>query len=403
MNYERFFAKRTAYMKRSTIREILKLTAQPEVISFAGGLPAPEFFPTEEVAAVTEVIMAERGQEALQYSATEGLPELRGFVADRLSSNGLRVGAENVLIISGSQQGLDLTGRVLVDEGDRIFVENPTYLGVLMAWMPYHVDYCPVATDGEGLLIDSLVQPEDHPAKLMYAVPNFQNPQGITLTEARRKKLIEFIHENDVLLIEDNPYGELRYDGDPIPHLLQLDSAYLDSPSVGDQNRVIHVGTFSKVLTPGLRVGWVAAPYPIIDKLVQAKQSADLHTSTLAQFIVYQLTKDGFLDKHIGKLRGVYKERRDVMLAAMEQHFPEEATWNHPDGGLFLMAYLPQQINSLELLEKSLERKVAFVPGTDFHTDGTGHNTIRLNFSNAKPEMIEAGIKRLGDVIKDSM
>jgi 2-aminoadipate transaminase len=242
-------------------------------------------------------------------------------------------------------------------------------------------------------------QPEGSPAQLMYVVPNFQNPQGVTLAEDRREKLIEFIHQNDVLLMEDNPYGELRYDGDPIPHLLDIDARYAESH--GLDRRVIHVGTFSKVLTPGLRVGWVAAPFPIIDKLVQAKQSADLHTSTLNQYIVYQLTKDGFMDDHIKKLRIGYKERRDVMLDALGRYFPEEATWNRPDGGLFLMAYLPEHMNSLELLEKSLESKVAFVPGTDFHIGGTGANTIRLNFSNAKPDRIESGIQRLGQVIKD--
>ena len=206
-----------------------------------------------------------------------------------------------------------------------------------------------------------------------------------------------------MLLIEDNPYGELRYHGDELSHLLHLDAQCLGADSITEGSRVIHIGTFSKVLTPGLRVGWVVAPYPIIDKLVQAKQSADLHTSTINQFVTYELTRDGFIDEHIGKLRGVYKERCEVMLAALEAHFPQEATWNSPDGGLFLMAYLPEQINSLDLLEKALERKVAFVPGTDFHVGGIGHNTIRLNFSNAKPEMIETGIWRLGEVLKEQL
>jgi 2-aminoadipate transaminase len=268
MTYDHHFAKRTASMKRSTIREILKLTGQPDVISFAGGLPAPEFFPTQEVADATEIVMAERGQEALQYSTTEGMPELRAFIADRLSGNGVTIPAENVLIISGSQQGLDLAGRILIDEGDRVFVENPTYLGTLMAWMAYGIDYCPIPTDKDGLIVDAMSQAADRPANLMYVVPNFQNPQGVTLAADRRDKLIQFIHQHDVLLMEDNPYGELRYDGDPIPHLLEVDAHYAKANNADPH--VIHAGTFSKVLTPGLRVGWVVAPFPIIDKLVQA-------------------------------------------------------------------------------------------------------------------------------------
>lgn len=397
MQWGKRFAARTAHMKRSTIREILKLTAQPDVISFAGGLPAPEFFPVERVKQAADLALSEMGQAALQYSTSEGMPELRAMIAERLSTNDLTVTPDNILMTTGSQQGLDLVGRVLVDEGDRVIVENPTYLGMLMAWRPYNPRYLPVPTDGEGMRLDALEPLLRENPKIMYVVPNFQNPGGNTLTLERRRELVRLLAEYDMPMVEDNPYGELRYSGDPVPSIMSLDADDIEN------GHVIYVGTFSKVLTPGLRIGWVAASSTVIDKLVQAKQSADLHTSTLDQFITYEVARDGFLDQHIQHLRDVYRQRRDVMLAAMERYFPPEVTWSKPEGGLFLLVTAPPEVNTTDLLAEAVKRKVAFVPGADFHIDGSGTNTFRLNFSNAQPEMIEAGIQRLGALLKDAI
>jgi 2-aminoadipate transaminase len=397
MQWGKRFAGRTAHMKRSTIREILKLTSQPDVISFAGGLPAPEFFPIERVKQAADLALSEMGQAALQYSTSEGMPELRTLIAERLSTGKLTVNPDQILITTGSQQGLDLIGRMLVDEGDAVIVENPTYLGMLMAWRPYNPHYLPVTTDVEGTQVESLEPLMQQNPKIMYIVPNFQNPGGTTMSLARREKLVSLLAAYDMPMIEDNPYGELRYNGDPIPSIMSLDAANLDD------GHVIYVGTFSKVLTPGLRIGWVAASSVVIDKLVQAKQSADLHSSTLDQFIVYEVARDGFLDAHISHLRDVYRERRDVMLAAMERYFPAEVTWSKPEGGLFLLVAAPVGVDTTELLAEAVKRKVAFVPGGDFHIDGSGVNTFRLNFSNAQPDMIEAGIERLGTLLKDAI
>ena len=401
MQWENRFATRTAHMKRSTIREILKLTGQPDVISFAGGLPAPEMFPVERVQQAAEVVLAERGTEALQYSTTEGMPELRQLIALRLSSEKFTVHPDNILITTGSQQALDLIGRALVDEGDSLLVENPTYLGMLMAWRPYNPKYTPLPTDDDGAIVEAL-EPllQQHP-KLIYIVPSFQNPSGATLSRERRVALAKLLAAYDVPLVEDNPYGELRYSGEALPSLLELDALNMG----GDLERghVIYAGTFSKILTPGLRLGWVAAPSAVIDKLVQAKQSADLHTSTIDQLIAYEVARDGFLEEHVPHLCEVYRERRDIMLAAMERYFPPEVTWTRPDGGLFLLVKMPDYIDTTELLREAVGHKVAFVPGADFHVDGSGHNTCRLNFSNARPAMIEEGIRRLGALLKDAV
>lgn len=402
MQWDQRFAARTAYMKRSTIREILKLTAQADVISFAGGLPAPELFPVERVKQAADVALTEMGQTALQYSTSEGLPQLRELIAQRISAHNLKVEADNILITTGSQQGLDLLGRALLDERDRVIVENPTYLGALMAWKPYALNYLPVATDSAGMQVETLEPLLQRNPKLLYVVPNFQNPGGHTLSYERRAALAELLAEYALPLIEDNPYGELRYSGEAIPSLMGFDADCRGEPAI-EQGHVIYVGTFSKILTPGLRVGWVAAASEVIDKLVQAKQSADLHTSTLDQFIVYEVSREGFLDQHIAHLREVYRERRDVMLATMEQYFPSEVTWSKPNGGLFLLVTAPAQVNTTDLLAEAVKRKVAFVPGADFHIDGSGTNTFRLNFSNARPEMIETGIQRLGDLLKDAI
>lgn len=402
MNWDSLFAVRTQQMKRSTVREILKLTAKPEVISFAGGLPAPELFPIERIREATDTVLSERGQEVLQYSTTEGMPELREMIADRLSAGSFRISADNILITSGSQQAVDMIARILLDEGDRVIVENPTYVGMMTSWRPFHLEFSAVPTDNDGMIVDALEPLLAENPKLMYAIPTFQNPQGTTLTLERRRKLAKLLAQYHLPFVEDDPYGELRYSGDPVPTVLQLEAEARGATTL--DGSVMYCGTFSKVLTPGLQIGWVAAALPVIDKLVQVKQATDLHTSTFNQFVSYEVARDAsFLNEHVTKLRSVYRERRDLMLAMMDEYFPSEMTWTRPEGGLFLMVTMPAHMNAREVLKQALTHNVAFVPCDDFFIGDAGHNTFRLNFSNARPERIVEGIKRLGAVLKEAV
>lgn len=402
MNWDTLFAERTKQMKRSTVREILKLTARPEVISFAGGLPAPELFPVERIREATDTVLAERGREVLQYSTSEGMPELRDLIAKRLSTGGFRIPPENILITSGSQQALDMIARIFLNEGDRALVENPTYVGMLTSWKPFNPHFSAVPTDADGMCVDDLEAMLDEPHKIMYAIPTFQNPQGTTLSRQRREKLADLLVKHNLLFVEDDPYGELRYSGEPVPSLLQLEAEARGAAT--PEGCVMYCGTFSKILTPGMRIGWVAAAFPVIDKLVQVKQATDLHTSTINQFVTYEVARDeAFLNEHIAMLRDVYRSRRDLMLATMDEHFPQEVTWTRPEGGLFLMVTLPPGLDAAEILKQALAHDVAFVPGDGFFIGDTGHNTFRLNYSNARPEMIVEGIRRLGVVLKEAV
>ena len=401
MQWDSYFARRTELTTRSTIRELLKYTSQPEVISFAGGLPAPELFPVERIRQATNTVLTQHGPEALQYSTTEGMPELRSFLAQRLSSKTLSVKPENIMIVTGSQQALDLIARLFVNEHDRVILENPTYLGMLQTLKPYDLTYLPVTTDDDGMRIEALPELLRQQPKLMYVVPTYQNPQGTTLTKQRRLDLIHMLEPYPIPLVEDNPYSELCYTGEIEPSLMELDAQSLGIRELN--GRVIYTSTFSKILSPGLRVGWIAAPLAVIDKLVAVKQGTDLHTSTFVQYIINEVVRDGFLESHIAQLRITYRERRDIMLAAMEKYFPQEVSWSHPAGGLFLMVYMPQYLDAQELLQEALAYKVAFVPGVDFHVGNTGHNTFRLNFSHESPPMIEEGMKRLGQVLKNAI
>lgn len=402
MNWNSLFAERTQQMKRSTVREILKLTARPEVISFAGGLPAPELFPVERIRQATDTVLAERGREVLQYSTSEGMPELRALIAKRLSSGAFQIHPDNILITSGSQQGLDMLARIFLDEGDRVIVENPTYVGMMTSWRPYFLQFSAVPTDQDGMCVDDLEPLLAEPHKIMYAIPTFQNPQGTTLSRERRATLAQLLVNYNLPFIEDDPYGELRYSGEKVPTVLQMEAEYRGSTTL--EGNVIYCGTFSKTLTPGLRIGWVAAALPVIDKLVQVKQATDLHTSTLNQFITYEVARDeDFLNQHVEMLRGVYRERRDLMLATMAEHFPAECTWTRPEGGLFTMVTMPHHLNARDILKLALEHDVAFVPVDEFFVGDTGHNTFRLNYSNARPERIVEGIRRLGGVLKDAV
>jgi 2-aminoadipate transaminase len=397
------FAQRTQRMTSSAIRELLKYTEKPDVISFAGGLPAPEVFPFAEVELATATVLREHGKTALQYSPTEGYLPLRELLVRHMARYGIKVKPANVLITSGSQQGLDLIGKLFVNPGDRILTESPTYLGALQAWAAYQAEYLTVPIDDDGLDVEQLEAQLRGGPKFLYILPNFQNPAGVTLSLERRRRLIELANHYGAPIVEDDPYGQLRYEGEHLPPLVQLDAemhdcAKGDCDFTGD---VLYLSTLSKTLAPGLRIAWVVAPESVIARLVQMKQGADLHTSTFTQMVAYEVAKDGFLDRHVRKIREVYGERRNAMLAALERHFPEEVRWTRPQGGLFLWATLPEGFDSTDVLKEALgQERVAFVPGTSFFPRGGGERTCRLNFSYCGPDMIDEGIRRLGSVIK---
>lgn len=400
ISWEQRFAQRTRLMHGSAIRELLKVTERPDFISFAGGLPAPEVFPVAEVAAAAQQILQQQGAQALQYGATEGYRPLREFIAQQMAEEaGFPVSSENVLITTGSQQALDLIGKILVDPGDTLLVESPTYLAALQAWNAYGARYQEVAADEQGLQIEALESVLAAAPKFLYTVPNFQNPSGITLSLERRERLVEIARRAGLPIVEDDPYRELRFEGEHLPRIFDLDGQRRAGAAdyAGD---VIYINTFSKVLAPGLRVGWIVAAAELISKLAQAKQGTDLHTAMLSQLLAYELARSGFIKQHLPTIIHAYRERRDAMLAALAEHFPQGVRWTRPQGGMFLWVTLPDGIDTEEALRAAIEQKVAFVPGTSFHPAGGGSHTMRLNFSNARPEMIYEGIVRLSKVLQ---
>jgi len=397
------YAHRTQRMGSSAIRELLKLTESPDIISFSGGLPAPEVFPVEEFAAACERVLLLYGAQALQYSTTEGYLPLREQIARHTARYGIEVTPDNILITSGSQQALDLLGKIFINRGDYILVESPTYLGALQAWNAYGAQYVSVPMDKQGMNTDYLEEALRVGPKFIYVLPNFQNPSGVTLSLERRQFLVELADRYGVPIIEDDPYGQLRFEGDHLPSVVSLDDRYRNSDGACYHGNVIYLSTFSKILAPGLRLAWVIAPAEVIRKLVQAKQGTDLHTATFNQLVAHEVSRGGFLDEHIHLIRKTYKERRDVMLAAMDRYFPHEVDWTQPAGGLFLWGTMPENLDAADVLKQAVEQKVAFVPGEPFHPNGGGRNTMRLNFSNASPEMITEGIHRLGNVLHEKI
>lgn len=400
--WESRYAQRTQRMKSSAIRELLKLTEQPEIISFGGGLPAPDVFPVEEFIAASEKVLREHGAQALQYGPTEGYRPLREMIVRYVARSGIDVTLDNIMITSGSQQALDLIGKILINPGDRVVVENPTYLGALQAWNAYGAEYVPVPLDDDGMDTSYLEEALRTGPKFIYALPNFQNPTGCTLSQERRERLIELAERYGVPIVEDDPYGQLRYEGESMPTLAFMDNARHphDGPYHGN---VIYMFTFSKILSPGIRLGWVMAPAEVISKLVMAKQGTDLQTSSFTQMVAYEVAHGGFLDRQIERIQTAYRVRRDVMLSSLRENMPPGVTWSHPNGGLFLFLRLPSGMNSTKLLEKAVTRKVAFVPGDSFYPCGGGENTMRINFSNASEEMIRVGVARLADAIREEM
>ncbi len=401
--WEYRYAHRTQKMGSSVIRELLKFTEQPDIISFAGGLPAPEVFPLKEFREACNYVLDNLGPQALQYGTTEGYTPLREMIARHTSRYAVQVTADNILITSGSQQALDFIGRLFLNRGDYIVVESPTYLGALQAWNAYGAQYIPVRADEDGLIVDELEAAVRIGPKFIYVLPNFQNPSGSTLSLERRQKLVEIADKYGVPIVEDDPYGQLRYEGEHIPSVVSLDSKYRGPNGGHYTGNVIYLSTFSKLLSPGLRLAWVIAPPEVVRKLVMTKQAADLHTSSFSQYVAYQVAKGGFLDEHVKVIRATYKERRDVMFEMMEEMFPQGVTWSKPKGGMFLWGILPEGMDSAEVLKRAIEKKVAFVPGAAFHPCGGGMNTMRLNFSYSSPDTIREGITRLGATLKETI
>ena len=381
------FAGRAEQLQSSFIREILKVTQQPEIISFAGGLPSPATFPIEEMKAAFDKVLSRAGKVALQYGPSDGYLPLRQWIADSLSNADAAILPEQVLMTSGSQQALDLLGKVLIDEGSRVLVETPSYLGALQAFSVYRPQFVSVDTDEHGLLPRS-VDPVAGGARLLYALPNFQNPTGRSLSLARRVELVDTCARHGLPLIEDDPYGALSYSGAPFPKMLNM-----------NPDGVIYMGSFSKVLTPGIRLGYVVAPLPLLRRLELAKQAADLHTSQLTQMVVHEVIRDGFLERHIPGIRSLYGSQCQAMLAAMAQHFPAGVSWTRPEGGMFIWVTLPAHIDAMPLLAEALRHKVAFVPGAPFYASAPASNTLRLSFVTVTPEHILEGIAILGRLI----
>ncbi len=398
--WEHRFAQRTQKMGSSIIRELLKFTEKPDIISFAGGMPAPEVFPVETFTEACNRVLKDAGPQALQYGATEGYMPLRELISRHSVRYGIKASSENVLITSGSQQALDLLGKIFINRGDRVLVESPTYLGALQAWNAYGAEYVTVPSDDGGMITDALEGALRYGPKFIYVLPNFQNPTGTTISLERRMKLIELADRYGVPIIEDDPYGQLRYEGENLPSVVELDGKFHDCAETYTGN-VIYLSTFSKTLAPGIRLAWVIAPPEVIRKLVLAKQGADLHTSTFNQMVAYEVSHGGFLDEHVQLIRQVYRQRRDCMLGALDSYFPAGTDWTHPQGGLFLWATLPEEMDAEELLKVAIDKKVAFVPGYPFYANGGGRNTMRLNFSNATEENISLGIYRLGQAIRE--
>jgi len=381
------FSQRAQKLQGSAIREILKITMRPEVISFAGGLPSPATFPVEQMKAAFDKVLTLQGKIALQYGPTDGYGPLREWVANSLSVNGSKISMDQVLMVSGSQQGLDLLGKVLIDEGSKVLVETPSYLGALQAFSLYGPDFVSVPTD-DGGLIPEQVAALGEGARLLYALPNFQNPTGRTMSLERRHALVETCARLGVPLIEDDPYGALSYRNAPLPKMLNM-----------NPDGVIYMGSFSKVLTPGIRLGYVVAPRTLVEKMEQAKQATDLHTAQLTQMVVYEAIKDGFLEKHIPTIRQLYSDQCDAMLDALKTYFPSSASWTKPDGGMFIWVTLPKHIDSMKLLDEAIAEHVAFVPGAPFYANTPESNTLRLSFVTVPPEKIREGIAKLGKLI----
>ena len=391
MNWESKYCERARGIYGSMTRQLMHLIANPEVISFGGGLPAAELFPVDQVKEITRDVLDQKGAAVLQYGTSEGYEPLRQAVVERYTRRGFEIGMENVLITSGAQQGIDLVTKLFIGKGDKIVVGDPTFLTALQTFNLFQADYLTVPVDAQGMQVERLSGIlEAHNVKFIYIMPNFQNPSGATLSLDRRQHLMEIARHYKVPIVEDDAYGELRYDGEHLPALKSMDP----------DGQVIYLGSFSKVLSPGIRVSALIAEAHVMEKLIFAKQAADLHTDNLAQHITFEFMRRDLLDGHIARLIDFYRKRRDAMIQAMTTYLPGQVTWATPQGGLFLWPTLPPGVDSGVLFEKAVEAKVAYVPGACYHAKGGGERSLRLNFTACSEAVIEEGIQRLATVIK---
>jgi len=399
VEFDRLYSDRAGKMRKSEIRELLKVAQDPEVISFAGGLPSPESFPVQDLQGIIHSVLQQKGKVALQYGTTQGLTELREVIAERACKDGIDATAENVMITSGSQQALDTIGKILLNPGDSAFVGLPTYLGGINAYRSYEANLVGIPLDKDGLVIDLLeekileLKKDKIIPKFIYVVPTFQNPAGVVMPEGRRKKLIDIANDYNLIIVEDDPYGKLRFDKDHIKPIKSFD----------DEGRVIYMSTFSKILAPGFRIAWTIASEELARKMIICKQALDLCTNTFTQFIVNEFMRSGSLDLHIMKICERYKPKRDIMVEAMQKYFPDGYICNKPAGGMFAWVTLAEGIDTEIMFLDALKEKVAYVHGKAFCVDGSGGRSMRLNFSYATNEQIEAGMKRLGSVIDKKM
>src|SRR4051794_5105387 len=398
--YAGLFATRTRVMKSSAMRDLMAITERPDVISLAGGLPDTSTFPAESLAALLSHVAAESAARALQYAPTEGMAAVSDCIAAVMAAEDTPIDPQDVLVTTGGQQVIDLVCKMLIDPGDVIVAEAPTYPGAVPAFCAYQAEVVQIAMDDDGMRIDELeatlerLERDGRRPKFVYTVPNFQNPAGVTLSLERRRRLVEIAHERELLVLEDNPYGLLRYEGEPLPTLLSLDRGQF----------VIYLGTFSKILSPGIRLGWAVAPPPVREKMNMGKQGADLCSASLSQFFVATYFEERNWEDYLAELRDLYRVRRDVMLEALAEHFPAEATWTRPQGGLFIWATLPDYIDTTDLLARALEeRNVAFVPGRAAYVDGRGGSSLRLNFSGVHEDDIREGVRRIGETIREQV
>ncbi|WP_337383340.1 PLP-dependent aminotransferase family protein [Acidaminococcus timonensis] len=388
------FAERMSGMQASAVREILKVTQRPEVISFAGGLPAPELFPVEEISKVCTEVCATEGRKVLQYATTEGRPTLRAKIAARMNRNyKTSLTADNILITTGSQQNLDMAGKIFLDKGDVVLMESPTYLAAINAFKAYQPEFKEVPTDDKGMIPEELdkILAATPNVKLIYVIPDFQNPTGICWSLERRKAFMEVVSKYEIPVLEDNPYGELRYEGETLPSLQSLDTKEL----------VMDMGTFSKTFCPGLRIGWLAAPVKLMKEFVKVKQSADLHTSAFDQAIIDRYMDEYSLDEHVREINKLYKHRRDLLLNTMKETFTDGTTWTHPEGGLFLWLTFPEGVSARKVFDKCIEKNVAGVLGEFFYPNAKNDRHMRINYSNMPDDRIVEGVRRMAEALKE--
>ena len=397
--YAGLFAKRTQVMKSSAMRDLMAVTARPEVISLAGGLPDTSTFPAEDFTALMAHLGAQDTARALQYGPTEGLNEAKGPIVDVMAAEGMEVEPDDLLITTGGQQVIDLVCKTLIDPGDVVIAEGPTYPGAVPSFVSYQADVVQVEMDEDGMNIDLLEEElarldrQGRSPKFIYTIPSFQNPAGVTMSLERRRRLVEIAHRRELLVLEDNPYGMLRYEGEPLPTLHSLDRGEF----------VIYLGTFSKILSPGIRIGWTTAPPPVLEKMNLGKQGADLCSPAFSQMFIASYFEHDEWRRYLGSLKDLYRRRRDTMLDALAEHFPREASWTRPQGGLFIWATLPDYIDTTDLLAAALSHNVAFVPGRAAYLDGRGGSSMRLNFSGVSEDAIRDGIRRIGEVVREQL